>query len=224
MRPMTLPGAILFDMDGTLIDSEGHWLAAEKAVMEWLDCDWTAADQSVCLGGPLERVVGYMIDKSGTQEDAVDVGEYLLDRVETLMRTSPLEWQPGARALLLDAREREIPTALVSASWNRLIDAVSDKIELDLGRVAFDVVVAGDDVEMSKPHPEPYLTAAEALAVHASACLVLEDSPTGVASGVAAGCRVVAIPQLATISVDGAVVIDSLHGWTIEALWQATGA
>lgn len=218
------PDAILFDMDGTLIDSEGLWLEAEISVMLRLGTGWTDEDQANCLGGPLERVVDYMIAKSGSAVSTDEVSGYLLDEMEGRLRVAPLSWRPGARALLLDARDRAIPTALVSASWNRLIDAVSHKIEADLGRSAFDVVVAGDDVTMSKPHPEPYLTAAAAIGVPAERCMALEDSPTGVASAVAAGCRVVAIPHIADIDAAGAMVIDSLDRWTVASLWNALTA
>ena len=214
-----LPDAVLFDMDGTLIDSEGLWLQAEIDVMAGLGGHWTDLDQAHCLGGPLERVAVYMVGKAGSDADPVDVGAMLLDAMEQKLRESPLVWQPGARALVIACRQAGVPTALVSASWTRLIDAVSEKIERDIGRRAFDVVVAGDDVTESKPHPEPYLTAAGALATPPGRCLALEDSPTGVRSAVTAGCRVVAIPHIAAIDGTGALVIDSLAGWTLEALW-----
>lgn len=216
---MSLPGAVLFDMDGTLIDSEGLWLAAEVAVMAEFDAEWTSEDQAHCLGGPLERVAAYMIARSGTSIPGERIGLMLLDEMERRLRSGPLTWQPGAREFLDDVHRRRIPTALVSASWGRLIDAVSEQVEAEVGAGAFDVVVAGDDVEQSKPHPEPYLTAAAALGVAPGQCLVLEDSPTGVASGVAAGCRVVAIPHLARVDVPGVLVLDSLVGHTASSLW-----
>jgi HAD superfamily hydrolase (TIGR01509 family) len=214
-----LPAAVLFDMDGTLIDSEGLWLEAEHAVMSQLGGRWTDADQSHCLGGPLERVADYMIDLSGSSASTADVGRMLLDTMEERLHSSPLAWRPGARALVLECRERGIPTALVSASWNRLIDAVGHKIETDLRRPAFDVTVAGDDVARGKPHPEPYLTAAASLGHPPAECLALEDSPTGVRSAVAAGCRVVAIPHLASVTGHGAAVVTTLEGWSLTELW-----
>jgi HAD superfamily hydrolase (TIGR01509 family) len=217
----SLPAAVLFDMDGTLIDSEGLWLAAEIDLMSGLGSTWTQDDQRICLGGPLERVAAYMVDRADTDLTAQDIGQMLLSAVEVRMRESVLAWRPGARELLVEAHARSIPTALVSASWNLLIDAVSGKIQDDLGRVAFDVVVAGDDVTNSKPHPEPYQMAAARLGFAASACLALEDSPTGVASAVSAGCVVVAIPHLAAIPTEGAFVVRTLEKWTIDTLWAA---
>jgi HAD superfamily hydrolase (TIGR01509 family) len=216
-----LPAAVLFDMDGTLIDSEGLWLDAEISVMGTLGSTWTEADQAHCLGGPLERVADYMIERSGAAASATDVGLMLLDAMEQLLRATPLAWRPGARSLLVECRSSHVPTALVSASWNRLIDAVSEKIADDIGMAPFDTVIAGDDVENSKPHPEPYLAAAAALGVAPHDCLALEDSPTGVRSAVNAGCRVVAIPHIATIDEPAVAIVRSLDGRGLQDLWEA---
>lgn len=216
-----LPGAVLFDMDGTLIDSEGLWLESEVEVMAELGASWTEADQAHCLGGPLERVAHYMIERSGADTTPDAVGQALLDRMERRLRSTPLVWQPGARELVDEVRSLGIPTALVSASWSRLIRAVADHVTEDLGPGVFDVIVAGDDVAHSKPHPEPYLTAARLVGAFPAQCLVIEDSPTGVAAGAAAGCTVVAVPHIATVDVPGVLVIESLAGWSLEGLWRA---
>jgi HAD superfamily hydrolase (TIGR01509 family) len=216
-----LPAAVLFDMDGTLIDSEGLWLDAEIAVMESLGAIWSESDQAHCLGGPLERVADYMLERSGSPVTSEAVGLMLLDEMERRLRDSPLAWRPGARALLVECRDAGVPTALVSASWNRLIDAVSDKIRTDIGMTPFDVVVAGDDVANSKPHPEPYLAASAALGVPPIDCLALEDSPTGVRSAVAAGCRVVAVPHIAAVDEPDALIVETLSGRHLHELWNA---
>jgi HAD superfamily hydrolase (TIGR01509 family) len=145
--------------------------------------------------------------------------------MEVRLRESELAWRPGARSLLLECRVLGIPTALVSASWTRLIAAVGQRIDDDLGQLAFDLVVAGDDVENSKPHPDPYLTAAAGLGHEPGRCLALEDSLTGVTSAASAGCRVVAIPHLIAIDIPGVVTVDSLEGATAASLWAlAAGA
>jgi HAD superfamily hydrolase (TIGR01509 family) len=211
-------------MDGTLIDSEGLWLEAERTVMASLGGTWTEEDQARCLGGPLETVADFMLMRANSDANPVDVLTMLNDHMERQLRETPLAWRPGARDLVIGCRELGVPTALVSASWNRLIDAVSGKIESDIGRKAFDVVVAGDDVSDSKPHPEPYLKAARGLSTPPAMCLALEDSPTGVRSAVSAGCRVVAIPHIADIDAAGALLIDTLEGWTLHALWSAAAS
>ena len=220
---MSLPAAVLFDMDGTLIDSEGLWLDAEIAVMTELGSTWSESDQEHCLGGPLERVADYMIERSGAPVTTEAVGGLLLDAMEQRLRDAPLAWRPGAQALLREARDLGLPTALVSASWARLIEAVEHRIDDELGTDAFDVVIAGDDVRNSKPHPEPYLAAAAALGASPADCLALEDSPTGVRSALAAGCRVVAIPHIADVDEPAAHLVGSLEGCSLRDLWHLAG-
>lgn len=216
--------AVLFDLDGTLIDSEGLWFRAECRVVDGLGGTWTPQDQAHCLGGPLERVSAYMVERTGSTRPAEDIGVELLDTMESLLRREPLEWRPGARELLAECRAQGIPTALVSASHRRLLDAVADAIARDVHADdghAFRVTVAGDEVDNGKPHPEPYVAAARSLGVPIERCVVLEDSPTGVASGQGSGAFVVAIPHI--VHIDRAPrrrVIDTLDGVTVAHLRQ----
>lgn len=214
-----LPAAVLFDMDGTLVDTEHLWLDAEQEVMSDLGATWSDEDQVVCLGGPLERVTSYMKVRSGTAVSADAIGARLLDAMETRLLSQPPDYRPGARELLIECRERQVPTALVSASWQRLITAVADQLTSDIGRTPFDTVVAGDDVKNSKPHPEPYVTAAKRLGVEVGACLAIEDSPTGVVSARDAGCRVIAVPQMGVVRHLGPPIVASLDGWDLARLW-----
>ena len=218
---MSLPSAVLFDMDGTLIDSEPLWFASEVDLMAELGGVWTLDDQERCLGVPLIEVADYLRERSGTHLTKEDVCERLLLRMEHALRSTPLAWQPGARELLRETRDLGLPTALVSASWARLIDAVSGRFDSELGVRAFDAVVPGDEVGNGKPHPEPYLTAAALLGADPADCLALEDSPTGVTAALAAGCRVVAIPHVAEVRHTGAAIVTSLEGRTTADLWQA---
>jgi beta-phosphoglucomutase-like phosphatase (HAD superfamily) len=217
---------VLFDMDGTLVDTEHLWLQAELLTMLRIGGEWTDADQQHCLGGPLERVVEYMAGK-GDPEIVGDlttqgVGEFLITTMEALLLAEEIRWQPGARTLVCEVVDRSSPTGLVTASWRRLIDAVHLSIAGDLGFEPFTVIVGGDEVPESKPHPAPYLQAAALLGVAPGDCLVIEDSPTGVASGLAAGCRVVAVPHMAPVAAaERLTVIDGLAGWSIEGLWRA---
>jgi len=215
-----LPSAVLFDMDGTLLDTEPIWFDAEVSVAADLGFVWTDEDQAHCLGGPLERVGRYLVERSRSTRESAEVSAVLLDRVEQLFRSSDIVWRPGAVDLLRQCLDAGLPTALVTASSLNLVDAVHDRMAEELGRSPFDVLVTGDAVTHSKPHPAPYLSAAELLGQPISDCLALEDSPTGVRSAWMAGCWVVAIPHIAQLPDDlDPHVVDTLHGVTLTDLW-----
>lgn len=225
MTANTLPAAVLFDMDGTLLDTEHLWLRAEIATMAEVGGQWSPEDQMHCLGGPLERVVDYMVAKAEPGTSGEQVQELLLSAIVDLLRSSPVAWRPGARELLDEAVALSLPVALVTASWRRLIEAVHDRIVEELGYEPFRVIVGGDDVQSSKPHPEPYLTAAGALGQQPSNCLALEDSPTGVQSALSAGCRVVGIAHIAPIEpADGLMLVSTLQGHSVAGLWSRWSA
>jgi HAD superfamily hydrolase (TIGR01509 family) len=115
---------------------------------------------------------------------------------------------PGARRLLTELGAHGVPTALVSASHRHIIDSVL----LSLGPENFALSVAGDEVDRTKPHPDPYLLAAARLGAHPTRCVVIEDTPTGVAAAEAAGCPVVAVPSITAISAaPGRTVLPSLE-------------
>ena len=206
-------------MDGTLVDTEHVWLEGEILTMSELGCTWTEADQAVCLGGPLERVADYMVSKSGTQTPSEVVGSRLITTMETLFRREDPTWQAGARELLAAACTAGIPTALVSASWRNLMDAVTEAVVREFGFNPFTITVAGDEVAHTKPHPRPYWQAAAALGVDIANCVVIEDSPTGVTSGQASGAFVIAVPHIAPVQADQrTVVVSSLTEVTLDRL------
>ena len=187
--------AILFDMDGTLIDSEPLWLKAEIEVMAEVGCHWDEQDQINCLGGPAERTERYMQERS---QNIKPYG-YFINRLHEVMRariTNELDLIPNALSLLKECKDAGIKTALVTASSRDLMTIVLERFPIG----TFDVVVSGDDVEKSKPDPAPYLLAAKQLSVDISKCLVLEDSLTGVQSGLSSGAKVIGIPHLVQMS------------------------
>ena len=187
--------AILFDMDGTLIDSEPLWLKAEIEVMAEVGCHWDEQDQINCLGGPAERTERYMQERS---QNIKPYG-YFINRLHEVMRariTNELDLIPNALSLLKECKDAGIKTALVTASSRDLMTIVLKRFPLG----TFDVVVSGDDVEKSKPDPAPYLLAAKQLSVDIFKCLVLEDSLTGVQSGLSSGAKVIGIPHLVQMS------------------------
>jgi len=189
-----LPRAVLWDMDGTIVDTEPYWIAAEYDIVESHGGTWSDDHARALVGSDLLDSGRYMRLHGGVDREPHEIVEMLLDRVvEGIRREVP--WRPGARELLADLRAVPVPTALVTMSWRRFAREVVEALPAG----SFDAVVVGDDVEQGKPHPEPYLLAARRLGVDPAECLAIEDSPTGVASALAAGCTVVAVPHVVDV-------------------------
>jgi HAD superfamily hydrolase (TIGR01509 family) len=206
--------AVLFDMDGLLIDSEPVWYDVETAVVERLGGVWTPADQAACIGGTMSASCRYIIERTGSSVSVEALSEEMVDEMVVRFRRS-LPLHDGALALLDALRERGVPLGLVSSSYRRLMDAALDT----LGADRFEVTVAGDEVTHGKPDPEPYLTACRRLGVEPSRSVVLEDALTGVRSAEAAGCIVVAVPSVAPIdAAPGRHVMASLQAVTADWL------
>lgn len=184
---MTLQ-AVLWDMDGTMVRTEELWVESEERTMAKLGSVWTAQDSAVAIGGPLDRVAEYMAERVGRSTS--DVAQILVDDIEELMASREIPWMPGAAELHEDLIAAGVAQALVSNSWRELMDSVLDRLD-----TVFDVVIAGDEVARPKPDPMPYVTASRLLGASTSQTVVLEDSPTGVRSALAAGCAVVGVPQ-----------------------------
>ncbi|GAA3429147.1 HAD family hydrolase [Streptosporangium sandarakinum] len=206
--------AVLFDMDGLLVDSEKVWFEVESEVMARLGGEWSHADQRHLVGGSMPAAVGHMLRVTGSATDPADVETWMLEGM-TRRLSAGVEMMPGAAELLTAVRRAGLPTALVTSSVRPIADACLAFI----GRHHFDRVVTGDDVARTKPDPEPYLTATRLLGVAAARCVALEDSPNGVTAATAAGCRVVAVPSVLPIpSAPGRLVVDSLHEVDVEVL------
>jgi HAD superfamily hydrolase (TIGR01509 family) len=188
-----LPAAVLFDMDGLLIDSEPIWTVAEHEIAGELGGEFTPLIKASMIGQALSTAVPLLLTGLDTPAaraaDPAEVGRRLLTRMAELF-ADELPLQPGARDLLELTRFHGIPMALVSSSYRLLVDAALNV----LGKDTFDATVAGDEVTATKPAPDPYLIAAEQLGVDPHLCLVLEDSMAGVESALAAGCRCILVP------------------------------
>ncbi|MEV8568715.1 HAD family phosphatase [Streptomyces sp. NPDC051322] len=199
--------AVLLDMDGTLVDTEGFWWDAEVEAFASLGHRLDERWRDVVVGGPMTRSAGYLIEATGADITLPELTVLLNDRFEArIARGVPL--MPGALRLLTELAAHQVPTALVSASHRRIID----RVLASLGPENFALTVAGDEVARTKPHPEPYLVAAAGLGADPTRCAVVEDTATGVAAAEAAGCHVVAVPSVAPIApVDGRVVVASLE-------------
>jgi HAD superfamily hydrolase (TIGR01509 family) len=205
--------AVLFDMDGLLIDSEPLWLEAERSVMARLGSGWTEADQTALLGGSLERTVRYLLAKAARPAPAEVIGDWLMGDITERVRQYGVPLRPGARELLTAVAAAGLPHALVTSSERSFMEAV-----LASTGMRFDALVCAQDVTATKPDPESYLLAAKRVGVHPGDCFALEDSPNGVASAEAAGCRVFAVPSLIPIPpAPGRTVVRSLLDLTVDA-------
>ncbi|WP_369068979.1 HAD family hydrolase [Kineococcus terrestris] len=195
--PAAAPAAVLWDMDGTLVDTEPSWIAAERALMGAHGATWTHEQALGLVGKALPDsgavLAAHLRESAGVERDPAGIVDELLSAVVASVR-SAVVWRPGALELLRALGTAGVPCALVTMSYRSLADAVASRVP-----GAFAVVVAGDEVERGKPAPDPYLRAAERLGVDPAACVALEDSPPGVASAEAAGCRTVACPHMVPI-------------------------
>jgi len=209
--------AVLFDMDGLLVDTEPLWFEVESAVMAKLGGSWTAADQRALIGGSIDRSVGYLIDRATQPAQPDQVADWLRYGMAELLATREIEPMPGAVELVGEVRAAGLPCALVTSSEPIIADAVL--AALARRAVTFDVIVSGADVTKAKPDPEPYLLAADKLGVDPGCCVALEDSPNGVRSALAAGCTTVAVPGLAPIAEMPCLhIVRSLAELDLEAL------
>ncbi|MFD7923710.1 HAD family hydrolase [Streptomyces sp. NPDC059740] len=198
--------AVFLDLDGTLVDTEGFWWEAETAVFADLGYHLEDHHRDVVVGGPMSRSASYLINVTGADIALAELSTLLNARfAERIGQGVPL--MPGAARLLAELAAHQVPTALVSASHRAIVDRMLDS----LGPEHFDLTLAGDDLPRTKPHPDPYLTAATRLGVDARRCAVVEDTMTGVTAAEAAGCAVVAVPSVAPIPETGRTVVKSLE-------------
>jgi len=197
------PRAVLWDMDGTLVDTEPYWMAAETALIESFGGTWSH-EQALQLVGNGLMDSALVLRAAGVDMAPEAIVEQLTDEVRHALVTQGVPFRPGAKELLRDLHTAGIPTALVTMSLRRMALSVVDLIEFE----AFQHVVAGDDVEHPKPHPGPYLQAAGLLGIDIEDALVIEDSVTGLRAGTASGAITLGVPHM--IPLDG-------HG--ADALW-----
>jgi len=180
--------AVLFDMDGTLLDSERLWDISVADLAQWRGGVLSAQTRESMVGTSLVDAVGIIHAEIGSRADERESAEYLLSRTAELFRTD-LIINPGARELLDEVHAAQLPTALVTSTSRRLTEIALGV----LGRHYFDHVVCGDEVSRTKPAPEPYLTACKRLGVAASECVAIEDSIAGTTSAAVAGCAVLVV-------------------------------
>jgi HAD superfamily hydrolase (TIGR01509 family) len=199
MRPGALQ-AVLFDMDGLLVDTEPLWFEAERTVMARLGGVWTPADQRALLGRSMSSATSYFLSRAARPASAAQVADWLIGEMARLVADRGAPPLPGATELVAQVRAAGIPAGLVTSSERVIMDAVL--ASLANRGLRLDTTVCRADVRNPKPHPEPYLLAAAKLGADPQRCAALEDSATGAASAQAAGCAVVIVPSFDSTGLD----------------------
>ncbi len=205
---------VLFDMDGTLVDSERLWTVSMDRVAAHLGGVVSPETRSAMIGKPIPESVAMLLEEFGSSHGVEDTTALLLGITAEIF-AEDLLWQPGAEELIDATRAAGLKTALVTNSPRRLVDVALGL----LGSHRFDVTVCGDDVENGKPDPEPYLKAIGGLGLSAASCLAVEDSPSGTQAAVSAGIPVLVVPSEVPVPEGpGRIFASSLLGATVDEL------
>ena len=214
--PSSSPAAVLWDMDGTLVDTEPYWIDVEYALVEEYGGTWSHEHALNLVGNDLLVSGAYIREHGGVDLEPAEIVDRLLDGVIARIREQ-VPWRPGAVELLELLNAAGVPCALVTMSYERFVAPVLAA----LPEGAFATVVTGDAVTVGKPHPEPYLTAAAVLGVDPRACVAIEDSNTGAKSAEAAGCTVLVVPNhVPVLEGDRRVFQESLVGVDLARLQE----
>jgi len=183
--------AVIFDLDGLLIDSEPLWLRAKVDFMKKMNDVWTHKDQENTVGVSTQSWVDYIHNKIEGRLSKEEVLKEIIDRMKSYYNNGELELMPGAERAL-EFAGNNFKVGLASGSYKDLlyIAVKSNKWEN-----IFSQILSSDDLERGKPHPDIYLEVMKRLEVSPSESLILEDSRDGIKAGVAAGGNVIAVPS-----------------------------
>ena len=185
----TFPAAILFDHDGTLVDTEPVWAAAKVALTAEFGGTWTEQDTLDCLGLSMQFTLDRLRERGVNLPDE-EINDLLVAKVHETLAQQPVEFLPGIERFLSEVRDAQIPAAVVTNATTSVARRTADAAP----EGTFSVIIGNDETTHPKPNPQPYLLAAERLGVDPTQCVALEDSPSGVRSATAAGMRVIVVP------------------------------
>ncbi|KRE64018.1 haloacid dehalogenase [Arthrobacter sp. Soil736] len=210
--------AVLWDMDGTIVDTEPYWIEAEHGLVEAHGGTWSHGQAMQLVGQSLVHSAG-ILQRAGVQLEVREIIDTLTAQVISRVRNH-VPWRPGARELLDELFTAGVRCALVTMSETPL----AREIVASLPRPYFEFLVTGDTVTQGKPHPEAYLKAVELLqrqdpGLTAAHCVALEDSAPGAAAAIASGAVTVAIPHIVPLPEDPRRAMwDSLENRTVADL------
>ncbi|GIT81748.1 haloacid dehalogenase [Leifsonia sp. LS1] len=215
-----LPAAVLWDMDGTLVDTEPYWMAAEEELVASFGGSWTH-EKALQLVGQGLWTSAEILRANGVAMEPDAIVSWLTDQVQHKLETLGVPWRPGAQELLSSLRASGVPTALVTMSVRRMAEQIVAQIPFE----AFDLIVSGDEVEQPKPHPEPYLRAAGLLGVDVRDVVAIEDSVVGLTSAVASGAMAIGVPHIVPLpESDEHVLWTTLAGRTADDIAAVAAA
>lgn len=213
--------AVLFDMDGTLVETEQYWGEAMFELAASLGGTMSESARATTVGSTMRRSMSILHADLGlvrTEEQLLADSRWVEDRTAQLLGAG-ISWCPGARELLTAVRDAGLRTALVTTTPRRLADIVLTTIRADLGADPFDITVCGDEVPARKPDPSPYRQAMAGLDVEPGECVVIEDSASGVAAGLAAGAAVLGVPTVQELAAaPGLTLRTGLRGVDVAGL------
>jgi HAD superfamily hydrolase (TIGR01509 family) len=218
-RSPDTPAAVLWDLDGTLLDSEKLWDIPLYELTEKLGGELSAEARNAMVGSNMAVTLRLIYAEVGipdpSPEQLADSAAWIDRRMAEVFRQG-LPWRPGAADALTAVHTAGLPMALVTSTQRGLTEIALDTV----GKSLFRVTVCGDEVDgLNKPHPEPYLKACRLLDVDPATCVAIEDSPTGTASAVAAGCTVLVVPcEVPVEPGERRVFRTSLEGLTVADL------
>ena len=185
----SFPAAILFDHDGTLVDTEPVWAAAKVALAAEFGGTWTEQDTLDCLGLSMKFTLDRLRERGVDLPDE-QINERLVAKVREALAHQQVEFLPGIERFLTQVRDAQIPAAIVTNATTSIAQRTADGAP----EGTFSVIIGNDETTHPKPDPQPYLLAAQRLGVEPSRCVALEDSPSGVRSATAAGMKVIVVP------------------------------